>query len=62
MEELDKRYRRKLEHNGNTTPAKKRKLGITSTLLPPPGAPKWAIDQEWIPPSGNAPIYRIGFD
>lgn len=50
MEELDKRYKKKLERNSSKTPSKKRVDGMPSPSVPPSGAPKWAVDDSWIPP------------
>lgn len=45
--ELDSRYQSKLTRNNASTPSKERRNGSTSKSLPPPGAPKWAIDPLW---------------
>jgi hypothetical protein len=49
MEELDKRYKRKLERNSSTTPSKPRSIGMVARSLPPRRAPKWAVDVNWEP-------------
>ena len=57
MDELDKRYRRKLERNSSITPSKQRQIGSPSTCVPPPGAPTWAINPEWIRSSSGIVEY-----
>ena len=54
MEELDKRYKKKLLRNTSNTPSKPRVIGDTAVSTPPPDAPKWAIDPAWkFPSQGN---------
>lgn len=50
MEELDKRYKKKLERNSSTTPSKPRAAGRVAVSLPPHKCPKWAIADQWEPP------------
>lgn len=47
MEELDQRFKKKLEGKSCTTPSRKRKIGSPSTSSPPSDAPKWAVDPNW---------------
>ena len=51
MEELDRRYKKKLERNGSTTPSKPRVCGSPATSLPPTNAPQWAVNPDWTGPS-----------
>ena len=54
MEELDKRYKKKLERSNSITPSKSRVVGRVAVSLPPRNHPKWAIDDQWEPPDSPA--------
>lgn len=47
MQELDKRYKKRISGKGSTTPPRKRVTGAPAKSSPPVGAPKWSIDPEW---------------
>ena len=48
METLDKRYLAKQKTDGAVFPKKERINGSNSKSLPPPDAPEWALDKEWV--------------
>ena len=52
MEELDKRYKVRLQKMGSITPAKGRITGLPACSSPPSDAPVWAIHEDW---SDNSP-------
>ena len=47
MEELDRRYRSKLDAASTSTPSKIRKVGAPAKSCPPCGAPSWSVDSSW---------------
>ena len=47
MEELDKRYKVRLQKMGSITPAKGRITGLPANTTPPSDAPVWAIHEDW---------------
>ena len=47
MEELDKRYKQKLQQQNTCTPAMTRIIGSVSQSFPPHGLPDWAVDSLW---------------
>ncbi len=54
MEELDRRYKKKLERNGSTTPSKPRVCGSPAASIPPTNAPQWAVNPDWTSPSPSS--------
>lgn len=49
MNELDRRYKNKLQKKTCSTPSKPRVIGTVSSSPPPSDAPQWAIDSSWRP-------------
>lgn len=60
MDELDKRYKRKLERQSSSTPSKERQIGARSHSQPPPDAPKWTDNESWRPPIAAGTWFFIG--
>ena len=48
LAKLDERYNNKVKKDGTAMARKERKMGSPATSRPPEGAPRWAIDQQWI--------------
>ena len=44
---LDKRYSEKIKGEGVLVLKKQRRQGSNSSLLPPPGAPSWTLNEAW---------------
>ena len=61
MEELDKRYKKKLERNSSTTPSKPRVCGSPATSLPPTNAPQWVVDPDWTGPNPSSGMFIDSF-
>ena len=48
LTKLDERYNSKVKKDGTAMARKERKMGSLATTRPPDGAPRWAIDPQWI--------------